>query len=323
MQNFNYQRPAKKPESLIQFLLRRFPYHDQAGWELAIAQGQIKLDGQTAPPGKTLVSGMVVSYERPREDEPQVDREIGILYEDEAILVVSKNANLPISESGRYHKNTLIHILQETRGYAELYQVHRLDRETSGVVITAKSKEIANEMRVIIESGAPEKTYHAVLRGEMPLGEVLVNQPLGTTPKGPGKVLIRQVIRPDGKEAQTRFCCLQAAGGLSLVEVRLLTGRTHQIRVHAEFLGFPVLGDKLYGQEDAFFVNLLEGRALPIFPPFGRIERQLLHATRLRLPHPLTREVMTFESPYAAAFGGFAFLAPLGLSEGFGPGVAG
>ncbi|MDT8446346.1 MAG: RluA family pseudouridine synthase [bacterium] len=306
MQQFKYVRHQQPPERLVDFLCRRFPYQDRAGWVAAVEKGAISIDGELSSPDLILETGMVVGYERPRESEPAVDKTYRILYQDQAIIAVEKSGNLPIAESGRYYRNVLIEILKETLGLEVLHQVHRLDRETSGVLVVAKSPEVATLLGEQFFKGIPQKRYQTVLVGEMPLEEVLVEQPIKKVkPQGPGTVRIRQVVDPEGKTAKTLFRPIKAAGGLTLAEVELFTGRTHQIRVHAEYLGFPVLGDKLYGQTDEQFLKWFKGEEQPNFGEFGPIDRQLLHASRLELNHPLTGDWLTFESDPAPFFGAY------------------
>ena len=310
MQQFKYVR-HQVPETLIDFLCRRFPYQDRAGWLGAIESGAITVDGAQVAPELALETGHVVGYERPRESEPEVDRRFKVLYEDEALLAVEKSGNLPIAESGRYYRNVLIHVLQEELGLEGLHQVHRLDRETSGVVVVAKGPQVATKLGEQFFAGRPKKRYTAVLTGEL-IEEALVDRPIRKVKaKGPGTVRIRQTVDPDGKPARTRFIPLKAAGGLTLAEVELFTGRTHQIRVHAEYLGFPVLGDKLYGASDEQFLRWFKGEEEPVFGPFGKIDRQLLHASRLELEHPVSGEWLVFTSDPKPFFMPYSACAPL------------
>ncbi|OGG99468.1 MAG: hypothetical protein A2600_01625 [Candidatus Lambdaproteobacteria bacterium RIFOXYD1_FULL_56_27] len=316
MQQFRYVRHQKKIESILEFLCRRFPYQDGPGWTQAIESGVITLDGQPTRPQARLENGQTIGYERERASEPPIDRSFRILYQDPSLLVVEKNGNIPIVESGRYYKNTLIEVLKEELGFEKLFQVHRLDKETSGVLVVAKSASVATVLGDQFAAGSPHKIYQAVLVGEMATEEVFVDQPIGKVkPLDEGTVRVRQVIDPQGKPSQSRFRRIKAQGGLSLVEVELMTGRTHQIRVHAEWLGLPVLGDKLYGQKDERFLALYKGEAEPEFPPFGRIDRQLLHASRLNFNHPVTGEPVAFESPCAPFFAPYPAVAPLFAAE--------
>jgi len=304
MQKFCYTRHQTK-ETLIDFLTRRFPYQSRESWLKSIKLGAIKLNSQVSEPSCVLASKDVISYERLRSDEPKVDTTYNILFSDPVILVVEKNGNIPIAESGRYYRNTLINILKEEEGLKELYAVHRLDKETSGVLLISRTKEVATILGQQFVKQIPQKTYHAILKGEVAEPSVLVDQPIGKCTEEQSRIRIRQVVRSDGKPSKSHFQRVKVSDGLTLVKVQTFSGRTHQIRCHAEFLGHPIIGDKLYGQEDDRFLEFLNGTGEPLFPPFGKIERQLLHASSLSFHHPVSGEEMRFESDFYPEFSRF------------------
>ncbi len=313
MQSIQYMRPSKKTkESLLAFLLRRFPYHDEAGWRAAIERGSILLNGKPSFAGKVLESRQVIGYQRPIGEEPKVDSSFKVLLEDEHLLLVEKSGNLPITESGRYHRNTLVAILKAEHGYTDLFTVHRLDRETSGIVLIAKTSEVARRMAQQFVEGLPKKIYHAVLTGVMQQSEILLDAPLAPIDPMPGRVRIRQIVRPEGKACKTLFRKIRTSATATLVEIQTFTGRTHQIRAHAEHLGQAIVGDKLYGQPDERFLRFLDGLEEPIFPPFGRIPRQLLHASKLSFQHPITGQELVAQSPCEPVFSVFGFPELLG-----------
>ncbi len=307
MQKFRYTRHDQK-ETAIDFIVRRFPYRDRKSWLACIRSGEIKINNKWASSQTILKSKDVISYERPREQEPEIDDTYEILHQDESIVIVEKNGNIPISESGRYHQNTLINILKEREGYPELYAVHRLDKETSGIVLIAKKKEIATRLGKQFSRKVPEKIYYAVLLGEFVQKQILVDQALKKSSPEHSKVRIRQIVDSSGKHAKTVFTAELIANGLTLARIRTFSGRTHQIRCHAEYIGHPILGDKLYGQTDDFFINLLQGGGAPIFPPYGEIRRQLLHASSLSFVHPRTQDRVSFQSDYLREFQANSFL---------------
>ena len=307
MQIFKFVENKKEKEALIDFLLRRFPYHSKEDWILRLEAGSLTVDGNKAKPNLILRTGMNVGYDRPREDEPKVDTSYKIIFEDDYLVAVEKNGNLPIAEGGRFLKNTLKYILEEEEGYKELFPVHRLDRETSGVVVIAKTKEVATLMGKKFVKGEPTKEYHAVLKGvleeerlvEVKMGKIKVANDDKT------RVRVRQIIKEDGKDSKTKFTPLKNNGEATLVKIELFTGRTHQIRLHAEYMGHPVVGDKLYGQSDERFVQIVKEIIPPIFEPFGIIPRQLLHASSLSFLHPVTAEPVVLTSPFEPVFSEF------------------
>ena len=301
MQKFNYVRHDKR-ETLISFLVRRFPYQNEERWLESIETGAIRLNGERVSPFRALKTRDIISYCRPRSLEPEIDETYTILYKDESMLLVEKSGNIPISESGRYYQNTLLNLLREKEGFSELYAVHRLDKETSGILVIARSKHVATRFGEQFARHEPEKLYTAVLIGEMPESEVLVDRPLRRANQDESKVRIRQVVHDQGKPSRTLFSVERRARGLTLARIQTFSGRTHQIRCHAEFIGFPILGDKLYGQSDDRFLSFLKGESEPIFPPFGRVDHQLLHASSLSFLHPETGEKVTFTSDYRKEF---------------------
>jgi 23S rRNA-/tRNA-specific pseudouridylate synthase len=217
MQKFQYVRHTV-PEILIDFLCRRFPYQAREVWVDHIEKGAVKIDDRQVSPEYLLETKNVISYERPREDEPGVDDSYSILFEDESIVVVEKSGNIPISESGKYYKNTLLYILKEKEGYTSLHAVHRLDRETSGVIVIARNSEIAELFRKQFTAAKPRKKYQAVLIGEMSETEIMVDQPIKKI-GSQGLVRIRQIIDPEGKPSRTLIKPVRTGNGLTLAEV--------------------------------------------------------------------------------------------------------
>ena len=301
MQTFSYTRHKNK-ETVISFLVRRFPYQDEKNWLECIKLGTIKINNKKVSPHRVLKNRDIISYERLRSQEPDIDSRYNILYSDNSILVVEKNGNIPISESGKYYRNTLINILKENEGYPELFAVHRLDKETSGVLLIARNKKVATLLGEQFARQIPEKTYHAILVGEFDKESFLVDQPIQKATPDESRVRIRQVVNPEGKPSRTLFTAHKIHSGLTLAAIQTFSGRTHQIRCHAEYIGYPVLGDKLYGQSDDLFLEFLSGSREPVFPPFGKITRQLLHASSLSFIHPETEKKVTFESDYNMEF---------------------
>ena len=214
---------------------------------------------------------------------------VEILFEDEDILVVDKPAGMFAHPAPGHPQGTLTDVLlprcpalagvgsRERPGI-----VHRLDAETSGVMVLAKSARAYRALRAMFESHtAVRKTYLAVLHGAPKGKSGTVDAPVGRKPWDPK----RMAVAPDGKRAVSHWTVLGRQGGLALVEFVIETGRTHQIRVHAAHLGHPIVGDALYG--DAAKDARLRHRPT----------RQLLHAVELALPHPVTGAPCVFTAP--------------------------
>jgi len=310
MQSFQYVRHGKE-EILIDFICKRFPYHTREKWLENINNAFLTINNNKVSPQTILINKDVTSYERPRSDEPEIDTNYQILFQDEFILVVIKNSNIPVSESGKYYKNTLINILKENENIKELFAVHRLDKETSGLLVIAKNKEIATVLGKQFSNQQTEKIYHAILLGNIQADELIVDKPLKKATEEQSKIRIRQAVLDGGKQSKTIFYPLTSDINLTLCKIKTLTGRTHQIRCHAEFIGHPILGDKLYGQSDDFFLDILKGKNKPIFKPYGILKRQLLHASSLTFNHPSTNEKVNFQADYKDEFSKYSFLKDL------------
>lgn len=202
-----------------------------------------------------------------------------IVYEDEDLLVVNKPADLVVHPSPGHHADSLANILlwhYLQRGETMVFHpVHRLDRGTSGLLVVAKHAHAQALLTKQMHTGAFSRRYMALVCGRMPSGQGTISAPIARVPD---QVLLRRVD-PQGARAVTHYRVLHSDETKSLLALRLQTGRTHQIRVHMAYLGHPLLGDFLYGQED------------------GSIARPALHAMELKLVQPLTKEPLLFTAP--------------------------
>jgi len=226
-----------------------------------------------------------------------------VLWEDEEILVVNKPAGLPTLVDG-YHKEAayLLGALKQT--YDPLWVVHRLDRETSGVMVFARTAGAHRELSIQFERRQARKIYHALIAGNPPWNEKTVK--LALRPDGDRKH--RTVVDTRrGKPAQTGMCVLQRFGTASstytLIEAIPYTGRTHQIRVHMAAQGYPIVVDPLYGDGREIYLSELKSgfkaKTEAEKPLLGRLG---LHARSLILLHPNTGEQLRFEAPYPKDF---------------------
>ena len=288
--------------TLLDFAASRFTYYSREGWAKRIKAGILKVDGNAADADTPLQNGMKVSMDVPRDEEPSVDLAYRVVKEHRVCedgtdvfrcVAVQKSGNLPVSPSGRYRKNTLAFELQSTL-CLDAKPVHRLDKETSGVVLVGLTDASSSLLsRLFADGSRVSKAYTAVLVGELPLGApVVVTEKVAPkhTVCGEGYCAdaalhamkkIRMVCHPSGKPCKTTFTPLVAKNGLTLVRVEIEQGRTHQIRVHAEHLKHPLLGDKVYGHgEGSEAQSLAWTKGLePMTTPHGVIDRHLLHST--------------------------------------------
>jgi 23S rRNA pseudouridine1911/1915/1917 synthase len=239
---------------------------------------------------------------------------LAILYEDEHLLALDKPAGLVVHPTGRYRDGTLVNALAwhlgdgaAAAGAVRPGLVHRLDRETSGVLLVAKSRAAHAGLARAIKARALQKDYLAVVYGSPPLPRGRIELRLLRDPLDRRRVA---ASRTEGRSAATLYellaetCCPGRgddggrAGWLSLLRCRLVTGRTHQIRVHLAALGLPIVGDPLYGEPRH------RGIADPALAAVCRdFPRQALHAWRLALRHPVTGEVLALEAPLPADLG--------------------
>lgn len=288
-------------QTLLDYLCGRFRYRTRAGWEAELALDRLMLNGRPAQGRDKVMDKDRVSYTAPR-NEPAVATDITTIWEDQHLLVVNKPAPLPVHSDGVFITNTLINLLRQKSGNGNLSLGHRLDRETSGVLVLSKSKAVTSKLMQAFDSSDVEKWYLAVSRGQAPFKEQLVRGGMGKEPAS--KLDLRQKLyplgTPDTKDSATRFMLKEQLKGFCLLACNPLTGRTNQIRVHLESIGLPLAGDKLYGRTDDFYLDFIKHVKSGGGQDFaGKVEhpRHLLHAWKLALRHPVTGERLQWEAP--------------------------
>ena len=226
-----------------------------------------------------------------------------ILFEDDFFLVVEKPAPLPVHPVGRFkEKNLLSLLVKDLQPGAEgLKIVNRLDSETSGIVLVAKTSAMAGKLGILFEKRQVIKEYHAIVFGKPSAQEGTITVSLGTKL---GSVHNIRTPDPGGEAAQTDFQVLTDSNGYSLLKVMPRTGRTHQIRAHLAFLGHPIVGDKIYIDPRIFERYIHEGWQ-ETMRPVVKAERLLLHASRLEFTHPVTGKPAKFISAIPSCFDAF------------------
>lgn len=237
------------------------------------------------------------------EEELYVETGYKILYEDEFFLVVDKPAPLPVHAVGRFReKNLLSLLIRDLRPGGEgLRIVNRLDSETSGIVLVAKSSLVAGKLGILFENRQVTKEYHAVVFGAPEAQEGTISASLGLN-AGSGHNI--RTADPQGETARTDYQVLSLTGGYSLVKVMPRTGRTHQIRAHLSILGHPIVGDKIYIDPRIFERYIREGW-LEEMRPVVKAERLLLHASGLEFHHPATVKLVKFTAAIPPCFDSF------------------
>ncbi|MCB1228310.1 MAG: RluA family pseudouridine synthase, partial [Verrucomicrobiales bacterium] len=272
--------------TLFPFLTQLLPHVEDARWEQLYTDGLLVNDaGAPVPLDQPLAAGQRVLHREPATREPDVAHQIKLLHEDEALIVVEKPAPLPMHPGGRYNRNTLQYLLQQAFHPCKPRPAHRLDANTSGVVVFTKTRHFAGRLQPAFARGEVEKHYLARVHGHPPTdafdGSARIRTELSTA-------AIRGVDETHGQEALTRFRVLERfADGTSLLSAQPITGRTNQIRIHLWHLGFPIVGDPSYLPDG----KTGETQTLPLGAP-----PMCLHASTLTFPHPSSGIPVSFSA---------------------------
>ena len=285
-----------KPERLDIFLVKAFPELSRSNIQNLIRDGAVKVNGNTVKTGYLLSPKDQIFFpdERPVNDiaAPEAkDIPLDIVYEDEDLIVIDKPKGLVIHPAPGHTDDTLVNALMFHCGSSlsgingELRPgiVHRIDRDTTGVLIACKNDRAHNALAGQLKEHTITRRYRALVCGNLKEDEGTVDAPIGRHPVERKKMA---VVRSGGKQAVTHYRVLERFGAYTYIECRLETGRTHQIRVHMASIGHPLLGDEVYGR----------GKN-----PF-HLEGQTLHAMVLGFVHPSTGEYMEFEAPLPEYF---------------------
>jgi 23S rRNA pseudouridine1911/1915/1917 synthase len=277
---------------LDRFLMKRMRRLSRARIQRVI-RGDLDVDGvKVGKPAATVQAGQRVTFRRPAPPEPEVPRHVTLVDGDDSLYVFDKPAGLPIHPTARYHYGTLTAVLRERYPGETLHVCHRLDRETSGLLLVARSLPAASAMKRAFAKRHVQKSYLAIVHGEFP-GEQIIDAPLALAG---ARVRVQMAVRPvsdGGLPSRTRVLPLSRYRGFTLVEARPETGRQHQIRAHLAHAGFPIVGDKLY-PDDAPFIQWADHG---IVDEKMLLPRHALHAAHLAFPHPESGEMRSFESP--------------------------
>lgn len=292
-------RPPYAGKTVISYLTQKFPYHSLEEWEFLIAENRIKVQGEFVKSNRQLLDGDLLEYEPipGRIREPEVDENYSILKETNEFLFVEKPGNLPMHPAGRYRTKTLLSFL-ETK-YPKIIPVHRLDRETSGIVIFSKSEESRMWLQKKFENREVYKEYFAIVSGNFKT-EQMLNGYIGKDIHS--AIRKKMLYSPDeflgSKTCQTHFFPIiyNKDKDMSLVLVRPITGRIHQIRASLLYLGYPILGDKMYGKRETTFLDFVDFGMTEALKEELVFERQMLHAYSIRFADERTNQIVHVHS---------------------------
>jgi len=231
----------------------------------------------------------------PHRPEPDIEVKYQILYSDDWLVVVDKGAGAPVHPSRSYRTRTVLTRLRHQLGQNDINPAHRLDRETSGVLVFGRHAGAVRELMKSFAAGLVRKEYLAVVRGKPEFSQKRVEEPLGRDPGFPISCRMK-VDRESGRHSQTDLNVIRRCGGSALVAATPLTGRQHQIRVHLAHIGHPVLGDKLYQEEGRPYLAMMRDELdAETIDRIGHF-RQALHAGSIELPHPATGKRLRIEA---------------------------
>jgi len=265
-----------------------------------IEEGHIRVNGQNVKPTASPRAGDVISVTFPEARPAAAQAEeipLDILYEDADLLVVNKAPGMVVHPAAGNEEHTLVNAvlhhckgqLSGIGGVARPGIVHRLDKDTSGCLLVAKDDAAHQALADQFANRTLDKTYLAILCGEVPRASGNIRAAIARHPSHRKRMAVQEA----GRESHTGYRVIELLNHATLVEAILFTGRTHQIRVHFQHLGFPVLGDEVYGKKQSAKVCDATGYTAP---------RQMLHARRITFDHPRTKKKVTIEAPWPNDF---------------------
>ncbi|MBX5490333.1 MAG: RluA family pseudouridine synthase [Chloroflexi bacterium] len=269
------------------YLAKLVGEHSRAEWQRLIQAGAVLLRGRPAQPAMRVAAGDAVIVRQTAQHvllTPDPSIPLDVVYADAALIVVNKPPGLVVHPAPGNEEHTLVHALLAR--FPELHDptggqrpgiVHRLDKDTSGLIMIGRTVEAVAALQAQMQAGEVVKRYYLLVLGDIAAGEGMIEAPIGRDPR----FRQRMAVRAEGRPALTRFWVRERFGRFTFVEAELATGRTHQLRVHFAYIGHPVAGDKLYGS----------GRRPP------GLRRQFVHAHYLRVRSPATGAVLELEAP--------------------------
>lgn len=287
--------PGEELLRIDRFLGSRLEQVSRSYLQKLVKDGAVLVNGKPVKSSYKVENGDRIRLEIPDAVEPEIEAEpmaLDILYEDSDIILINKPKGMVVHPAAGHYSGTLVnglmaHCKNELSGINGVMRpgiVHRIDMDTTGVLIVCKNDKAHNVIAEQLKVHSITRKYYAIVHGVLKADTGTINAPIGRHPVDRKKMSINE---KNGKEAVTHYRVLQRFRRFTLVECQLETGRTHQIRVHMASIGHPLLGDQVYG---------------PAKVPFSGLQGQTLHAGVLGIIHPSTGEYMEFTAPLPAYF---------------------
>jgi 23S rRNA pseudouridine1911/1915/1917 synthase len=288
------------------YLCRLFPNYSRGLFQKAIEQQRVLLNGLPVKASRRVRINDRISVRLPDEPDGTLAAEdipLTVLYEDDALVVINKASDMVTHPGKANYRGTLAAALQfhfdrlsDVAGQLRPGIVHRLDRDTTGVIVVAKDNQVHHRLSAQFEQRAVTKEYQAIVRGVVSSDEGLIETHLKVHPR----VREKMIVCPPGEKtraAVTRFEVLERFRGFSFVRLLPRTGRTHQLRVHLRHIGHPIVADRLYGGHAELRMSELSPHLTNDAADVTLISRQALHAARLVLRHPVTDQPLECTAP--------------------------
>lgn len=281
---------------LLSYLTERFKYNKSGEWQAIIDDSRIKVNGVVAQSDLILQKDDSLEYHHLDHPEPEVDFSYEVVHSAADFQVLNKPGNLPVHPAGKFFHNTLWAALKKEG--LEPHFINRIDRETSGLILVALNKPTASNLGKQIQSKSVYKEYMTIVEGEFPQK---INAQ-GYLEKDPNSELDKKVVYKEAVDFEkhgkngvdTTFELIEKYSGLSLVKCVIRTGKMHQIRATLNSLGFPMVGDKIYGVDETFYLKFIHKKLSDVDLKKMRMTRQALHAHVLKFKDPQSGKALEF-----------------------------
>ena len=300
---------TKDARRLDLFLAEQMPQVSRSLIQKLIAGGHILVNSQQQRPSYKLQPGDTISVTIPPAEPTHITAEqipLDIVFEDDQIIVINKAKGMTVHPAPGSERGTLVNAIlahsDDLSGIGGVERpgiVHRLDKDTSGLLVVAKTDDAHASLQEQIQHRTAERRYYVLVWGVTKFNEAVVDAPIGRHPTDRQKMaVIKDTGRFTARDAVTNLTVRQRFGHFTLLEAKLETGRTHQIRVHCSFIGHPVVGDPVYGGiKRALPSSMGKLRQQQVAALIDGLEGQALHAYSLSFDHPITRQRLNFEAP--------------------------